>query len=178
MARTMPTITMEWLEARCTRTDCGCLVWKGYIDPKRSATHPGTQEAPKARPTRDCNPIPVRRLVWKLKTGKAPRPKDRIARSCDTYGCVEPACLECFGPTDKLRERPLPMSHRAKLARSLRALGRSGLDAAQVAQIRAADTTCEQEAKARGVGETTIAEIRRGTRWRDYEGNPWQTLLR
>lgn len=171
LSKGTPKISMEWLEARCTRTECGCLVWKGYIGEKSNGG-----DYPYCRPSKDSNPMPVRRLVWKLKTGRDPAPKDRIGRKCDTWGCVEPECMERNGPADKLRGRKMPLDQRAKLAAAARALRRTDLDIEKVRAIRASSATNEVEAKKYNVGENTVAEIRRGTRWREYVANPWLQL--
>lgn len=167
----VPTITKEWLEERCTRNEDGCLVWKRYIFVNKG------RDVPKARPVKDEQPIQVRRMVWKLKTGRAPARTDHIIRTCDTWGCVEPMCLAKRGPADALKGRKLPLEHRAKIAAAQRAIGRTSLTLEDVRAIRAAETSIDAEAAVRGVGLTTVAEIRRGTRWREYSNNPFSQLL-
>lgn len=159
---------MEWLHERCA-ADGDCLVWKRYIYVNKG------RDVPKARATKDSEPVQVRRLVWKMRTGRDPKNTDHIIRTCDTWGCVEH--IGKRGPADALRGRALSLDHRARIAAGQRAIGRTDLTPEAVREIRTADTSIEQEAALRGIGETTVAEIRRGTRWREYSA-PFAGLLR
>jgi hypothetical protein len=172
MAAAMPTITLDWLFER-TRWDGTCLVWTGYV-----YVSPHGYDVPKARATKDSQPMQVRRLVWRAMTGREPGYSQQIVRACDTWACVGPDCLCMRRNGDALRGRALPLQHRAKIAAAQRARGLSDLDEETVLAIRLSPLPIEKEAALRGVGETTVAEIRRGTRWRNYEDNPWLQLAR
>lgn len=165
MGMTLPRITEEWLHERCREED-GCLVWTRYIFINKG------RDVPKARPTKDSQPVQVRRLVWKMRTGRDPKNTDHIIRTCDTWGCV--SCLAKRGPADALKGKKLPLEHRAKIAAAQRAR-LSDLTPEMVLQIRAAKSI-EAAAAAAGVGKTTAKEIRQGLRWRDYT-NPFAQLL-
>lgn len=164
----VPKITWKWLMQRCTKTEDGCLVWNRYI-----AINKG-RDVPKAKATKDSPAMQVRRLVWRLKTGQEPQRADHIVRTCDTWGCV--GCIDKRRPGDALRGKPVPLTQRVNVAAGQRALGRSHLTMELAREIRASPLSIEKEAALRGVGETTIAEIRRGTRWRDYD-SPFIQLL-
>lgn len=160
-------ITKSWLEERCYKDD-GCLVWKRYIFNNKG------NDVPKARPTKDSNPVQVRRLVWRLKTGETPAHTDHIIRTCDTWGCVW--CIAKRSPSDALKGRKLPLQHRAKIAQAQRARGLSELTPEKVREIKASPLPLREEAERSGVGRTTVAEIRRGARWREYTDNPFAGL--
>jgi hypothetical protein len=170
MARRMlPEITADWLLARCRHVEgCDCLVWTGHIYVNDSG-----RDVPKARPP-DCLPVQVRRLVWRAMSGVSPTRNEHIIRTCDTWGCVEPAHVAMRGPADELRGRVLPIHQRAKLAEAMRR--RSSLTPEVVEQIRASTLPATKEAKLRGCGETTVHQIRNGQRWIEYENNPWLQL--
>jgi len=162
----MPTITADWLLARCRDDGCGCLIWTGCMK--------GNQPRARIGPA-GVAPWDVRRLIVKAMTGKEP-PKTHFARlRCQTYGCVEPSHIYLQHRKDVLAGRKLPMHHRVKLAIAGRAKGLSDLTMEDVRAIKASGLSAAKEAELRGVGETTIHDIRRGVRWRDYS-SPWAGL--
>jgi hypothetical protein len=147
------------------------LVWNGFTEKKCR------QEAPKANFGKRGGPMPVRRVVWAAATGKRLGSSDFIVRSCDTWGCVELACLACIKRKDVLAGRSLPLHQRAKLAELARARGLTDLTEEKAQVIREMSLSIEKTAKVMGVGETTVAEIRRGNRWVNYR-NPFAGLAR
>jgi len=162
----MPTITADWLLARCRDDGCGCLIWTGCMK--------GNQPRARIGPA-GVAPWDVRRLIIKAMTGKAP-PKTHYARvRCQTHGCVEPAHVYAQHRAEVLAGCKLSMDHRVKLAAAARARALSPLTMEEARAIRASDLPAAQEAKLRGVGQTTIIDIRNGVRWRDYS-SPWAGL--
>lgn len=164
-----PMITADWLLERVKPVRGSvCLVWCGYMG------HDG--KTPKARPPGADRPYRVRVLVWAAMAGRWPGRNEFIRCSCDTPGCVAPECIYRQYRKDVLAGRTLPLDHRMRIALGQRALGRTDLTPEAAREIAAASTSIREEAALRGVGQTTVAQIRRGERWVNYGANPWLML--
>lgn len=157
-------IDLDWLYARCSEID-GCLVWK------RSASHGSDPQATLGG--RAGGTILVRRALWEL-VNERPFPRNRVARcSCGTDLCVHPDHVIAVKKADLQRGKPLPLSHRAQIAKTKRA--QSKLTQANVAYIRRTEGPLEDVANEFGIDPSYVGMIRLGKVRIDY-ANPFVGL--
>lgn len=148
---------LEIIIGRC-RPAHGCMVWTGYIDPRRGPMVRFGEGAPTA----------TRRVVWQIKRGPLGYQQTvRMRDDCEP-GCVEYAHMRLGSREDKsIGVRFSPVA-RQRMARARQRRGK--LDWDKVREIRASDEPNEVLAKRMGVSKPTVAQIRRGETWKDLGG--------
>ena len=149
---------LQWIKNRCKPVD-GCMVWTGYVDPRRG---------PVVR-FGDESPIPARRVVWQIKRGPLGFQQTvRVRPGCDD-ACVEYAHMVLGRREDSAKGRNITVLQRSRIASAQQV--RSGkLDWDKVREIRASSDSDQEAATRHGVSKATIGQIRRGDTWREFGG--------
>lgn len=158
-------LRLQLIEGKCRRTVDGCLVWSGYVDPRRG---------PMVRFGADGFPTAVRRVVWAIKRGPLGL-QQTVRAGCDDPACVEYEHMKLGTRADKARGRSLTPLTKLRIARAHRA-ARGKLDIEKVRVIRASTETEAVLAERYGVSKPTIGQIRRNETWRE-EGGMFTALI-
>lgn len=152
-------LRLQLIEGKCRRTVDGCLIWTGYVDPRRG---------PMVRFGADSSPTSVRRLVWSIKRGPLGARKT-VRPNCDEPACVEYEHMLLGDRMDKVRGRSLPQLTRLRIARTHQE-AQGKLDWDRVRAIRASDESEAVLAQRYSVSKPTIGQIRRNESWREECG--------
>lgn len=123
----------------------------------------------------------VRRLVVEL-TGRKLKPRQPVGVSCDERLCVNPEHLQ---PTttsaiaQKAADRGAfsTLARGAKIAVKRREAAGVKLTIGQAREIRMSTESGPILAERYGVNKSLINSIKRGTAWREYQGNPFAALM-
>lgn len=152
-------LRLQLIEGKCRRTVDGCLVWTGYVDPRRG---------PMVRFGAEGFPTAVRRVVWTVKRGPLGQ-QQTVRASCDDPACVAYEHMKLGTRADKARGRSLTPLTRLRIARTQQAARRK-LDIEKVRAIRASAEPEAVLAERYGVSKPTIGQIRRNETWREAGG--------
>lgn len=156
-AYTPKTWSMDDIRANCEEIG-ECLLWKGAVDAygyPRVRTHGKSQL--------------LRPFIWREIRGNELRPGYRLSIRCGNRLCLGEDCLvmrsykvvaQLHGAKAKLD--PLMV---ARFREGAKNSGRSKLDAAKVAEIRASNGTDEEISQRYGICRSSAGKIRRGDIW-------------
>lgn len=149
---------LEIMNGRCKPIH-GCMVWTGYVDPKRG---------PIVR-FGDDSPTPARRAVWQIKRGPLGYQQTvRMRPDCET-NCIEYAHMKLGRREDPAKGKNISPLHRQRIAKAhQRARGK--LDWDKVHAIRASNESDQVLARRFGVSKATIGQARRGETWKEFGG--------
>lgn len=149
---------LEIVTGRCRPVD-GCMVWTGYVDPKRG---------PIVR-FGDGSPIPVRRAVWQIKRGALGYQQTvRVRDECEP-NCVEYRHMRLGRREDPAKGKNIALLHRQRIAQAHQT-ARGKLDWDKVREIRASNEPDAELAKRYGVSKATIGQVQRGDTWKEFVG--------
>lgn len=158
----------EKLHSFCTE-DGDCLLWQRSTDmsglPKFTVKREGIART-----------IQPRRVVYEATKGPI-LGKLRVTAKCGNPLCLNPEHLALITPgkvVSNTAKRP-DVARRRHLA-GLVCRERSVLDMDKVREIRASSESTSEIAERYGVGKTTVTDIRKNRRWRDYS-NPFAGLM-
>ena len=146
-----PTLS-DYLESMVKVDPNGCWIWQGAVGSKGygAAYHNGRT-------------LGAHRLAYRCEHGELPPAPAVIRHRCDVRKCINPQHLIAGTHADNARDRV----SRGRSARQQGALnGRAILSGSDIPSIRASDATLSALAQKYGVGATTIADIRKGRRWK------------
>lgn len=121
-AATRPTLA-ERFTRRLVRADSGCLIWTGYVHPKRGYGQIG-------RGGRVAGLVETHRLAWELTHGPIP-PSAFVCHTCDNPPCCEPSHLFLGTCADNVRD----MVRKGRQARGMR-LPQAKLTDEDIARVR------------------------------------------
>lgn len=153
-----PAYLLEMIKRRSTVDDGGCLIWGGYIDPVRGPMARAGEETPTS----------VRRMAWvAAKRGRLGY-SDIIYMKCAVDGCVELRHMKKAVRGDSVRNKPLPVLQRRRIALTRRKGAKLTVEVARA--IRESDDIARVAAEKAGISKSTVADIRAGRRWKDYGG--------
>lgn len=152
-------LRLQLIEGKCRRTVDGCLIWTGYIDPRRG---------PMVRFGPDGSPTAARRVVWQIKRGPLGL-QQTVRAGCGDEACVAYGHMQLGTRADKSRGRSVTPLTRQRIARSHQA-ARGKLDMAKVREIRASLEPEAVLAERYGVSKPTIGQVRRNETWREFGG--------
>ena len=158
-------LRLQLIEGKCRRTVDDCLIWTGYIDPRRG---------PMVRFGPDGPPTAARRVVWTIKRGPLGL-QQTVRAGCDDPACVAYEHMKLGTRADKARGRSLTPLTRLRIARAQQA-ARGKLDLEKVRAIRASAESETVLAERYGVSKPTIGQIRRNETWRE-EGGMFTALI-
>lgn len=151
-------MALREIEGRC-KPSHGCLVWTGYIDPKRG---------PMVALGTHGKPTSVRRVIWQIKRGPLGyQDTVRVQESC------EPGCASYAHMRVGRREEPFTGRKIATLTRSRIAAAhqsRAKLNWDKVRAIRASDELPRVLAERYGVDVCTIYDVLKQRTWCEFGG--------
>lgn len=98
---------LQLIQNRCKPVD-GCMVWTGYIDPRRG---------PMVR-FLDESPMPARRAIWQIKRGPLEFQQTVRADDCCHEGCVEYRHMKLGRREDPAKGRNITLLQRHRIATS------------------------------------------------------------
>lgn len=149
---------LEIIKGRCKPVD-GCMVWAGFVDPKRG---------PMVR-FGDESPMPTRRAVWQIKRGALGYQQTvRMQPVCEP-ACVEYSHMKLGRREDPITGRNISMLARQRIAEAHQRT-RGKLDWEKVRAIRASTESDAVMAEQFGVSKATIGQVRRGETWKEFGG--------
>lgn len=149
---------LQLIQNRCKPVD-GCMVWTGYIDPRRG---------PMVR-FLDESPMPARRAIWQIKRGPLEFQQTVRADDCCHEGCVEYRHMKLGRREDPEKGRNITLLQRHRIATSHQDR-RGKLNWDKVHTIRAGGEDDQVLAERFGVSKATIGQVRRGETWRELGG--------
>ncbi|AVS67868.1 hypothetical protein C8245_21300 [Paracidovorax avenae] len=149
---------LQLIEGRCKPVD-GCMVWTGYVDPKRG---------PMVRFGPDDKPTSTRRMVWQIKRGPLGYQQTIRCRADCHEACVEYTHMVRGRREDLAKGRSITVLQRARIARAHQQRGK--LDWDKVHAIRASREPAAVLSERYGVSKPTITQVRRGETWREMGG--------
>jgi hypothetical protein len=150
---------MEWVEARASRSDDGCLIWKFSMNgrqPQGGIKQDGIKRS-----------VNVRRELWTLKTGKPPPRNWVVLCKCGNDRCVEPTCLKVSSRSKMLSGIPISAAHKVALTLAARSRKSAKLTQEAANDIRYGDGTPEEKAAKYGVTVNHVRGIQQNRWWRD-----------
>jgi hypothetical protein len=178
MAKNIAQKVAEGLAAAIEVGDC--LEWQGKFACNGTTPVVGWYDITKHR-TENAS---VPRALWEKDNGPVPAGK-LVFRKCCNNACVLKTHLSCGTRADWARARKkagtTAHSPTTRIALTLAARRRADVvntmeKARAVRSLAAARLRTEQISDQTGVSPAMVAEIRQGTAWREFGGNPWQGL--
>ena len=149
---------LEIMKGRCKPVH-GCMVWTGYVDPKRG---------PIVR-FGDESPTPARRAAWQIKRGPLGYQQTvRMQADCEP-DCIEYTHMKLGRREDPAKGKHISVLHRQRIAQAHQ-VTRGKLDWEKVRVIRASTKSDAVMAEQFGVSKATIGQVRRGETWKEFGG--------
>lgn len=145
----------------------GCMVWTGYVDPRRG---------PVARIGKDEPPISARRMVWQSKRKALDYQQTvRMRDDCEA-NCIEYSHMRLGRREDAAKGRTQSLPTRQRMAEVFQR-NRAKLDWDKVRAIRASTEKEAVLALRYGVSKPTIGQVRRGETWHEYRQGMFTGLI-
>jgi hypothetical protein len=150
---------MAWVEARATRDECGCLLWK------LAGAHGGSE--PQGRYM--GNIIRVRRFIYEAKRGVTVPVGKTIKCLHGEQKCVEPSHMKAYRRVGKKGQK-VTVATKVKMARHWRESGRLKVADEAVADIRSGSEPRKVYAQRYGIAEEYVSDLRGGRARLDHSG--------
>lgn len=148
-------VVQGYFDERSRENADGCIEWLGYCDPYKGPMAPMGANGPQTQPEA------VRRVLWKLHTGKQLGFSDSIVPG----GCENERCINFEHLVKKKRGHSQVGTFATPLAR-LRMSQSKRLKVSEetIAEIKSSSLSCRDEAKKHGISPAYVSGIRRGTK--------------